>query len=83
MSSPDPSLAAFNALALLLYGDELGVQEARSTCLVRARAEVASIVRHDHGHLEELAKGKADIWWHEELLKRLNLPADMRTFFKP
>ena len=83
MSSPDTSLAAFDALALLLYGDELSVQEARSACLVRARVEVGSIVGCDHADLEELAKGKAGIWWYEELVKRLNLPADMRTLFKP
>jgi hypothetical protein len=62
-----------------LYGDELGVQKARSTFLIRARAEVVSIVRHDHVDLEELAKRKAGTLGHEELVKRLNLPADMRT----
>jgi hypothetical protein len=86
VSSPDSSPATFDALAaLLLYDDELGVQKARSACLIRARAEVqvGSIVGHDHVLLEELAKGKAGIWWHKELVKRLNLPAVMRTLFKP
>ena len=73
---------AFDALALLLYGDELEVRQARSAVLEKARREVGSIVGHDHVHLEELAKGKAGIWWREELVKRLNLPADMRTLFK-
>ena len=78
VSSPDSSPAPFDALALLLYGDELDVQKAHSTCLARARAEVGSIFGYDHVHLEELAKEKAGIWWREELVKRLNLPADMR-----
>ena len=80
--SLDSSPATFDALALLLFGDELGVQKARSACFVRARAEFgSSIVGRDHVHLEEFAKGKAEIWWQEELVKRLNLPPDMRTLF--
>jgi hypothetical protein len=84
VSSPD-SPAALDALALILYGDELGVQQARSAVLERARGVVGSIVGRDHEHLEELAKGKAEVWWHELLaegIESLNLPADMRTFFR-
>src|SRR6266446_133288 len=45
VSSTDSSPATFDALAaLLLYDDELGVQKARSAGLIRARAEVGSIV---------------------------------------
>ena len=83
VSSLDSSPATFDALALISYGDELGVQKARSACLVRARAEVEPIVGHDHVHLEEFTKGKAEIWWQDELVKRLNLPADMRPLLKP
>ena len=78
VSSLDFSPATFDALALILYGDELRVQMARTACLASARAKVGSIVGLDHVHLEERAKGKEEILWREELVKRLNLPADMR-----
>ena len=86
VSSPDSSPAALDALALLLYGDD-GVQQACSSVLERARGVVGSIVGRDHDHhdLEELAKRKAGIWWHKQLvegIESLNLPADMRTFFR-
>ena len=81
--SLDSSPAMFDALALILYGNELGVQRARSACLVSTRAKVGSIVGLDHVHLEEFAKGNEGIWWQEELVERLNLPADMRILFKP
>jgi len=85
LSSPNSSPTALDNLALLLYGDELGVQQARSAVLERARGVVGSIVGRDHEHLEVLAKGKAGIWWYEQLVEgveSLNLPADMRTFFR-
>jgi hypothetical protein len=84
LSSPDSSPASLDALALFLYGDELGVQQARSAVLERARAVVGSIVGRDHVLLEQLAESKAGIWWHEQLVEgveSLNLPADMRSFF--
>ena len=77
--------ASFDALALLLYGDELDVKQARSAVLKRARDVVGSIVGRDNEHVEELAKGKVGILWHEQLVKgieSLNLPADMRTSFR-
>lgn len=73
-----------DALALFLYGDELGVKQARAVVLERARGMVASNIGRDHELLEQLAEGKAGIWWHEQLVEgveSLNLPADMRTFF--
>ena len=82
VSSPESFPAALDALALLLYGNELGVQKARTAVLVKARDEVGSLVGHDNEHLEELAKRKAWTLWLEELVERLNLPADMRTLFK-
>jgi len=85
LSSPDSSPAALDDLALFLYGDELGVQQARSAVLERARGVVGSIIGRDHMLLEQLAESKAGIWWHEELVEgveSLNLPADMRNYFK-
>jgi hypothetical protein len=73
-----------DALALFLYGDELGVKQARAVVLERARGVVGSIIGRDHEFLEQIAEGKAGIWWHEQLVEgveSLNLPADMRTFF--
>jgi hypothetical protein len=46
---------------------------------------VGSIVGRDRVLLEQLAESKAGIWWHEQLVEgvaSLNLPADMRTYFK-
>ena len=71
-------------LALFLYGDELGVKQARAAVLERARGVIASIIGRDHALVEQLAESKARIWWHEQLVEgveSLNLPADMRTFF--
>ena len=77
--------ASFDALALLLFGDELGVKQARSAVLKRARDVVGSIVGRDNEHVEELAKGKVGILWYVQLVKgieSLNLPADIRTSFR-
>jgi hypothetical protein len=75
--SPDYSTqaAALDALALLLYGDEVGVQKARASVLEKAKNKYA--VGCDHVQLGESM-------WHEQLIggvESLNLPADMRTLF--
>ena len=81
VSFPD-SPEAFDALALLLYGDELEVRQARSAVLEKARREVG----RDQEHSEELAKRLAKTRWHNQLVEgveRLNLPESMRNLFKP
>ena len=84
MFSPDASSAALDAIALFLYGDELGVQQARFAVLERARGVAISIVGRDHENLEQIAEAKAGLWWFEQLVEgveTLNLPADMRAFW--
>jgi len=83
-TSPDSSPGALDVFALFIYSDELGVKQARADVLERARGVVGSIIGRDHKLLEHLAELKANVWWHEQLMRRvesLNLPADMRNFF--
>ena len=74
--SPDSSTqgAALDALALLLYGDEVGVQKAR---VLEKAKNTYTFAGCDHVQLGESM-------WHELLIggvESLNLPADMRTLF--
>jgi len=80
----DSSPAALDAIALFLYGDEIGVQQARSVVLERARAAVRSFAGSDIEQFEQLVVAKAGALWHEGLvegIESLNLPAVMRPYW--
>jgi len=84
LSSPDSSPESLDDLALFLYGDELGVKQARQALLDRTKATIAAIIGRDNPVFEKISQSRMKVLWNEELVEgvaSLNLPADMRRYF--